>query len=318
MPKPTFLIIGAQKCGTDALYHALQQHPDIAMSPNKEPFFFLMDGRLPDYRLPGPRYVNRLVYDWDVYLQLFAGSDGKRAIGEASAIYLSSYFPEKTAARIRERIPDAKLIALVRQPAERAYSAYNFYRARDFEPLASFADALAAEPARFQANDTPDFRYRMNGFYFANLKPYYDCFPREQIRVYLFEEWNADPAGTLRSILRFLDVDESVPIGVERRNVTYRYGSQRLHRFLARPGRFGKRLHRFLPAGVRSQLDRWNQQQPTPMPSQIWRELTEGYREDIHHLQALIGRDLSHWLKEDRPGAPADTGTATVLPKTTE
>ena len=145
MPKPTFLIIGAQKCGTDALYHALQQHPDIGMSPNKEPFFFLMNGRLPDYRLPGPRYTNRLVYDWDAYLQLFAGAAGKRAIGEASAIYLSSYFPEKTAARIRDRIPAAKLIALVRQPAERAYSAYNFYRARDFEPLASFAEALAAD-----------------------------------------------------------------------------------------------------------------------------------------------------------------------------
>jgi hypothetical protein len=303
MPKPTFLIIGAQQCGTDALYHALKQHPDIGMSPNKEPFFFLMDGRLPDYRLPGPRYTNRLVYDWEAYQQLFARAEGKRAIGEASAIYLSSYFPEKTAARIRDRIPDAKLIALVRQPAERAYSAYNFYRARDFESLASFAEALAAEPARIEANDTPDFRYRMNGFYDANLKPYFDTFPRDQIQVYLFEEWNANPAGTLRSIFRFLDVDENPPIGVERRNVTHRYRSQRLHRFLARPGRFGKRLHRFLPAGFRSRLDRWNQMQPPPMPPELRRELTEGYREDILNLQARIGRDLSHWLKNDRPGA---------------
>ena len=86
MPKPTFLIIGAQKCGTDALYHALGPHPDIGMSPNKEPFFFLMNGRLPDYRMPGPRYTNRLVYDWDAYLQLIANAEGKRAIGEASAI----------------------------------------------------------------------------------------------------------------------------------------------------------------------------------------------------------------------------------------
>ena len=156
---------------------------------------------------------------------------------------------------------------------------------------------------RIEANDTPDFRYRMNGFYDANLKPYYDMFPREQIRVYLFEEWNADPAGTLRSIFRFLDVDEDAQIGVERRNVTHRYRSQRLHRFLARPGRFGKRLHRVLPAALRSRLDRWNQMQPPPMPPELWRELTEGYREDILNLQARIGRDLSHWLKNDRPGA---------------
>ena len=318
MPTPNFLIIGAQKCGTDALYHALQQHPDIAMSANKEPFFFLMDGRLPDYRLPGPRYVNRLVYDWNAYLQLFADADGKRAIGEASAIYLSSYVPEKTAARIRDRIPEAKLIALVRQPAERAYSAYNFYRARDFEPLASFAEALAAEPARIQANNTPDFRYRMNGFYYANLKPYYDLFPREQIRVYLFEEWNADPAGTLRSIFRFLDVDENAPVSVERRNVTHQYRSQRLHRFLARPRRFGKRLRRLLPAGFRSQLDRWNQMQPPPMPPDLWHELTEGYREDILKLQMLIGRDLSHWLTNDRSGPHEESRAATVLASITE
>ena len=192
----------------------------------------------------------------------------------------------------------------MRQPAERAYSAYTFYHARDFEPLASFAEALAAEPARIQANDTPEFRHRMNGFYHANLRPYYDIFPPEQIRVYLFEEWHADPAGTLKSIFRFLDVDENVPIDVERRNVTHRYRSQQLHRFLARPGQFGKRLHRVLPAVLRSRLDRWNQMQPPPMPTQIWRELTEGYREDILKLQTLIGRDLSHWLKDDPSEAP--------------
>ena len=151
-----------------------------------------------------------------------------------------------------------------------------------------------------------EFKHRWDNLFdkkFVNLAIPNDMFPREQIRVYLFEEWNADPAGTLRSIFRFLDVDENVPINVERRNVTHRYRSQRLHRFLARPGRFGKRLHRVLPAALRSRLDRWNQMQPPPMPPELWRELTEGYREDILNLQARIGRDLSHWLKNDRPGA---------------
>jgi hypothetical protein len=303
MPPPTFLILGAQKCGTDALYHALRRHPDIGMSPNKEPFFFIMDGRLPDYRIPGPRYANRLVSDWDSYLRLFAGFEGKRAIGEASAIYLSSYFPEKTAARIRERIPDARLIALVRQPAERAYSAYHFYRARDFEPLSSFSAALAAEPARIQANDTPDFRHRMNGYYHANLKPYYERFPREQIQVCLFDDWNADPAGTLRTLFRFLDVDPNVPVEVDRRNVTYQYRSQHLHRVLTRPGRLGTRWHRLLPAGVLSWLDRCNRRPLPPMSTDLWHMLTEGYRDDILKLQDLIGRDLSHWLTRKHSGS---------------
>lgn len=300
MPLPNFFIIGAQKCGTSALYHALGQHPDIFMSPNKEPFFFIMDGKLPDYRLPKPRYTNRLVYDWERYLRLFDGATNQKAIGEASAIYLSSYFPEQTAVRIRERIPGAKLIALLRQPAERAYSAFNFYHARDFEPLASFDAALAAEPARIQANDTPDFRHRMNGFYYANLKPYFETFPKEQIRVYLYEDWNTNPTATLQDIFRFLGIDERVSVEVQRFNVTHRYRSQRLRRLLLGPNRPGRWLQRHLPAQFYAQLDRWNQVKPPPMPPALWRELTEGYREDILALQQLIGRDLSHWLTESR------------------
>ncbi|CAN5824726.1 hypothetical protein BH10CHL1_BH10CHL1_40790 [soil metagenome] len=300
MPMPNFLLIGAQKCGTDALYYALQQHPDIYMSPHKEPFFFMMDGKLPTYRLPGPRYTNGLVYDWNAYLQLFAGATNQKAIGEASAIYLSSYFPEKTAARIRQRIPDAKIIALVRQPADRAYSAFNFYHARDFEPLASFAQALAAEPARIQANDTPDFRHRMNGYYYANLKPYFDLFPREQIRIYLYEDWNASPTATLQDIFRFLGVEETVPIAVQRRNVTYRYHSKRLGRFLLRQNRSRRWWLRQWPRQFTEQLDRWNRVKPPPISRQIWRALTAGYREDILNLQTLTGRDLSHWLHDDR------------------
>ena len=303
MPMPDFFIIGAQKCGTSALYDALRQHSDIYMGPIKEPFFFIMDGELPGYRLPSRGYTNRLIYDWERYLQLFAGATGQKAIGEASAIYLSSYFPERTAARIRQRIPNARLIAVVRQPADRAYSAFNYYHTRDLEPISDFAQALAAEPARIQANEFPDIRHRLNGYYYANLKPYFEIFPREQIRVYLYEDWNINPTAMLQDIFSFLGVDETTTIEVKRLNVTHRCRSRRLRRFML--SGVGRWLQKRLP-GSRSIFDRlqvWNQLKPQPLSPEIRCALTRSYRKDILGLQTLIGRDLSHWLLDDMRSA---------------
>lgn len=296
MPIPNFFLIGAQKCGTTALYQALRQHPAIYMSPNKEPFFFIMDGQLPAYQMPGPRYTDRLVYDWAAYCHLFAGANDQPAIGEASAIYLSSYYPERTAERIYQRIPAARLIALVRQPAERAYSAHTFYYARGLEPLADFAQALAAEPERVRRQAMPDLRYRLNGFYYANLKPYFDRFPRNQMRVYLYEDWKAQPLAILQDIFRFLGVDDTIAVTVQPANVTYRYRSRWLARVFRNPNPGERWVLRQLPAPVHEQVTRWNQITPPPIPPDIRRTLTADYREDILHLQQLIGRDLGHWL----------------------
>ena len=311
MPVPNFFIIGAQKCGTDALYYVLKHHPDIFMSPEKEPSFFMMEGVLPGFRHPSPGYTRRLVAEWDRYLDLFMDAGAKRAIGEASAIYLSSYYPERTAARIRERISHAKIIALLRQPADRAYSAFQFYHAREIEPITDFAQALAAELGRFDS-ESPDIRHRSNGYYYANLKPHYDCFPSEQIRVYLHEEWNSNPGSVLREIFRFLEIDESVRVVVERRNVTTRYKSKRVRRLLINPNRAERWIKRLLPGWLLQQLRDWNELAPPPFPNDLRRELTEGYRDDILKLQELIGKDLSRWMVDS--ATPSSVGAGEVQP----
>ena len=295
MHLPNFFIIGAQKCGTDALYHALRQHPQIFMSPEKEPSFFMMDGCLPSFRSPSAGYTRRLVPDWDRYLQLFADAGTKKAIGEASAIYLSSYYPERTAARIRDRSPHARLIALLRQPADRAYSAYNFYHAREIEPVDTFVGALAAEAGRFEA-ECPDIRHFANGCYHANLKPYYDNFPRSQIRVYLQEDWSTDPGRVLHEIFEFLEVDTGFQVKVERRNVTTLYKSKKLRRLFINPNRVERWLKRMLPGSWLQGLEAWNELAALPFSPELRRELTDSFRSDIQALQNLIDRDLSHWL----------------------
>jgi hypothetical protein len=236
---------------------------------------------------------------------LFADAKEQKAIGEASAIYLSSYYPERTAARIRDRIPHAKLIALLRQPADRAYSAYNFYHAREIEPIGTFAGALAAEAGRFEA-ECPDIRHRANGCYYTNLKPYYDTFPREQIRVYLQEDWSADPGRVLHDIFEFLKVDTGFQVKVERRNVTTLYKSKRLRRLFINPNRVERWVKRLLPDSWLQGLEAWNERATSPFPPGLRRELTESFQPDILALQGLIHRDLSHWLGD--PSGPYQPG----------
>jgi hypothetical protein len=302
MKIPNFLIIGAQKCGTTALYEALRRHPEIYLSPIKEPFYFVLNDAPPPYRVPSEEYAQRLRHTWQEYIALFQGATDQRALGEASALYLSSYQPEVTAARIYERLPAVRLIALLRHPADRAWSAFQYYRMRGFEPCERFADALKAEATRNQSDWCPDLRYFANGCYYANLKPYCDRFPRQQLRVYLYEEWSQQPQTVLRDIFAFLGVPDDVMIEPRRANVTFGYRHDWLRRFLDEPNAARRMLEAVLQgrcrARVYSKLRAYNRRRPPALDAGLRRALTERYRSDIEQLQSLIDRDLSHWLAD--------------------
>jgi hypothetical protein len=106
MTQPNFLIIGAPKCGTTALYAVLARHPQIYMSQRKEPFFFAFENLPPDFTDPGGEPFRRhAVTDWESYQTLFAGAASHSAVGEASALYLTHFHPERTAENIRRRLP---------------------------------------------------------------------------------------------------------------------------------------------------------------------------------------------------------------------
>jgi hypothetical protein len=139
MPLPNFLIIGAAKSGTDAMYRCLRQHPEIYMCPVKEPRFFAFEGSRPYFS--GPQEASfsaRIVTTLADYLRLFAAVTTQRAFGEASPVYLT--FGEPVARRIRDYVPQVKLIAILRHPAERAYLAYRMWLAKGHETL-SFSQA---------------------------------------------------------------------------------------------------------------------------------------------------------------------------------
>jgi hypothetical protein len=143
---PNFLVIGAGRSGSTSLYHYLAQHPQIFMSPVKEPKFFALEGHALDFRGPGDERIRvDTTTTLTAYRSLFDGVRGELAVGEASTLYLSH---EAAADAIARHVPEMKLIAILRDPAERAHSAFQHLTRDGYEPLANFEDALCDEPRR--------------------------------------------------------------------------------------------------------------------------------------------------------------------------
>lgn len=302
MPMPNFLIIGAAKCGTTSLYKYLKTHPQIFMSTPKEPKFFAYEGEnpRPDFFL-GQTPISSL----ESYLRLFESGRNHKAIGEASTVYLYS---AKAPHRIRHHIPNARLVAILRDPVERAFSHYLFFSQAGRESSATFQEALQAESDRIRRNIYSGWFYRDRGYYYAQLKRYFDLFPREQLRIHLYQDFCADRKGVVRDVLRFLEVDESLlPDIGEKHNVIAVPRSRIINAALNRQTRLRPLVRACLPAQGRKRLLNWlnrlNSKRPQLAP-EIRAELIEGYRDDILKLQDLIGRDLSAWLRVDKSERP--------------
>jgi sulfotransferase family protein len=299
MPLPNFFVIGAGKSGTTALYHSLAQHPDVYMSPVKEPMFFAYEGVAPMFAgPPGGPNGPRLIVEPHKYLALFAGVTEEHAVGEATASYLRS---PTAARRIRRNLPDAKLVAVLRHPVARAYSSYLFLSEIGLERAETFEDALAAEQERMTAGWFSGVFHRSNGFYHAHLSQWTGLFPREQIRVYLYEDWRHSPGEMLSDLFGFLGVDPGFAPETLEVNRSHSVESGRVRRLARRLGRPALGL-----------VDRaFHSFPPPPMREETRLRLLDDYREDITRLQTLLGRDLSHWLTDE---SAAEVGSSQRAP----
>lgn len=303
MARPNFLIIGAAKSGTTSLWHYLGQHPRIYMSPRKHTRFFAFEDEDPKFAGPGPRNPSRpyAIADIDEYHALFEKATGETAIGEASHSYL--YRPEAPA-RILRYEPGMKMIAVLRDPAERAYSHYRQMIRDGREPLRDFVCALEAEKERVAGGWWPDFHYVRMGLYGAQLRRYFELFERDQIRVYLYDDLVADPVGMLRDVFTFLNVDNALlpevilkynASGVPRNGAVHTYlQGLRLAKPVARRYLPGGWYRHLLHAG--SYLHNKNLMKPQLAPGTRRMVIDEYFLEDMLGLQDLIRRDLTGWL----------------------
>ena len=310
MTMPNFFIIGAQKAGTTSLYHYLNQHPQIYMSPVKEPFFFDHEinskGDVVQQEFAGRRQAPRFA-NLEEYQALFRGVDGETAIGEASPLYI--YAPG-TPERIKEHVPEARSVALLRNPADRAYSAFLHALRIGVEPLTDFAQALREEEERIRNGWHYVFHYRNRGLYYEQLKRYYEVFGRESVGVWLYDDLKEDPASMVRSVFRFLGVEDAFDSDTSSAHNPAGVPESQTARAMVRAadttvGVFRKvfpptsRIFSYV-SKARQAVQSQAFTEPPPIDPEIRKALIERYTEDILKLQQLIGRDLSSWLKDDR------------------
>src|SRR2546422_6589407 len=197
---PNFFIVGAARSGTTSLDNYLSKHPEIYMAPRKEVNFFTAH-HFP-WAGPGDERINRVVIqDEDRYTQLFAGVAGEKVIGESSVFYLC--YPG-TVERIVQAVPDAKIIIVLREPVDRAYSAY-MYLVRDGREHFGFAEGLKLEEERRQQGFEPMWWYKELGLYYRQVKRYLDVFGTQQVKVLLYDELFANLRQGLRDVFTFLE-----------------------------------------------------------------------------------------------------------------
>ena len=302
---PDFLVIGAPKAGTTSLYHYLCQHPEVFMSPNKEPHFFAFEGAQPNFEGPGDdrAWLNaHSVVTLSDYQQLFAAAQAGQKRGEASTMYL---YVKESCDHIRHYIPEVKMIAILRHPVDRAYSHYVHMRRDGREWETNFEQALAKEPERIQKNWSPAMHYRQVGLYYNQIQRYLKTFDSEQIKIYLYDDLVEKPQAIYRDIFEFIGVDPNIEIDTSARyNATSAIRKHKmLHDFLLNPNGVKAALRKVIPAHIRKPLSakvyRKNATMVQPLSDASRSKLTASFEPEILRLQDLIGRDLSCWLETE-------------------
>jgi hypothetical protein len=294
---PSFFVLGAARCGTTSLHYYLDQHPDIAMSAVKEPNFFLFrqtpDGPEPLFGADR-RLFARSVADPARYAALFARDH--RAAGDVSPLYL---YTRETPELIAEAAPAARLVAVLRDPAERAWSHFVYMNpALGDRAPAAFAEAVACERPLGYAPYRGGTHFLRLGRYGEQVGRYLDRFPAESLLVLAYDELVHDPAAALAQVCRFVGVDDSFPFDTR---VRYNPGATGRGMFprlesLVRPA--VPYLKRMLPAGVAGRLAQRRHElraaagartRPPTMTPETAAVLSDYYAADLEALERRTG-----------------------------
>lgn len=300
MRLPDFLVIGAPKAGTTALHHYLRQHPQVFLNPLKDSHFFLFDGEPPRMRGPsdGLRQAE-MIQSFEDYQRLFAKAEDAATVGEVCIRYLDSpVAPE----RVANRLAGVRLVVILRQPVERAWSHFRMYRGNGSELCSDFNLALEEERQGLR-DDWYRGRYFHLGLYHQHLLPWIERFGRERVMVLLYDDLVRSPAGLLHQVFAFVGVDPAFEPDTSRAyNVTGEIANPLVRRLWKGSRSLRSRTARYVPLVWRGRLSgmiagaRVKPAAKAKIPRRVYTSLLDDYREDLLQLQGLIGRDLSHWL----------------------
>jgi hypothetical protein len=294
---PNFLIVGAAKSGTTSLHYYLQQHPDIYLPAQKELHYFAAEQMLRLTGGPGDRHaLSHICQTKDEYASSYAKVARQPAVGDISPSYL--YFSE-VSERIKNELNDPKIIILLRNPIDKAFSQY-MHLVRDNRETLDFHEALMAERERIERGWAAIWRYAESSLYFSRIKKYLDVFGEDKVRISVYDDLAKSPERLVRQLLEFIGVDPQRPIDFTQvRNRSGKPRSRWVTNLLTRPNPLRDVAKRILPAGttymLKLRLQDLNTGAKGTIDSRSRAYLKNFCAEDIQALQQIVGRRLN-WL----------------------
>ena len=294
MALPNLLIVGAAKSGTTSLHNYLNQHPDIFMCSPKEPHFLIN-------KEIGKQRINKGIIDLKDYETLFSEKSHLKYRGESSVMYLS--FPEISIKNIKHYLDDdIKIIIMLRNPVERAYSGYQHVKRYNMMENLSFEDALELGEERYHdiKNFTPASRYLELGNYYNQVNLFKKSF--DNIHIVIYDDYKTDFNEELNKIFDYLEVVR-ITINAEQQHMVggWEWKSDGMKKIMMQQNLLKVFLRFIIPFKslrqyIRAKFQKTNMKVVETINPKTEKWLKEYYKQDVAKLSELLNRDLNHWI----------------------
>ena len=311
---PTFIVVGANKGGTTSIYHYLKQHPEVFVSPVKEPHYFSSDidvnlfkrefaqNKLQDVEkfVSGDmkqEYHAAFIRDFELYKKLFRNVTTQKAIGELSTSYL---FSKVAASEIKRAIPDCKIIICLRNPVERAYSHYRMNlwtgNSNEFDFYKALVEDFNHDPKVWGNAHL----YTEIGLYFEQVKRYIDTFGKNNVKIIFTEDMKKNGLQVIKELYEFIGVDGSFnPDTSKKYNEVYTPKYKNFTWLLNKTGirPLMKKLSPRMIKNIFVKIFYKGKGEKSEIPVEAKEFLNSKFSEDVKKLSALLNKDLTHWEK---------------------
>jgi hypothetical protein len=301
--QPDFFVVGAPKSGTTALHTHLRAHPDFHLPERKDAPYFGSDLEFRRWRLSRCEYENDL-----------RPGRHARLLGHTCVWYLYS---RRAAEEIHAAAPAARIVIMLRNPVDMLHAQHSQFLYNGNEDIADFGAAIAAEPDRRRGRRVPRRAHFVQGLQYVDTARYAEqvgrylrTFGRDRVRVIIYDDFRADPAGAVGEAARWLGGSD-VPVAGEVVNANKRVRSRRLQAFLMAPPPAVERMaHAVMPRSLHGKLAPWligrnvTRRRRDQLPAELRYRLTHELAGDVRRLEQVLDRDLSGWM------APAERAAA--------
>ncbi len=295
---PNLFVVGAAKAGTTAVHHYFKAHPDVVVPQRvKETNYMAFYTGLPPLEGPNDQHVARnSITRLEDYVAAFAHWTAERIGADVSPAYL--YFPQ-AAYRIAELCSDAKIVMLLRNPVDCAFSMYSMMRRDKREPCRSFRSAFERTDERILAGWQWFWDLKGGWLYSQQIAPYLELFAPQQLFIRRYDDLQREPETFYRELTGFLGIELLDPSAANRRVNTApsrheMFAKRRLGRLILRSAHVAARV---MPASLQTRFRHRLMDRPAFVLSDVDRHLlVDHYADDIRRLGKMLDWDLSDWL----------------------